>query len=266
MGFLQNNVRSAIGHEGNAWHNAMTGVGGFSHIVDTQNLPHISIMGEIDGDTEIGFYVSQDGVNFYFCARITETIGPVPPGPTENFAIDAANFGSNPAASLGANTNLVEGDSGFVQWARGGTITDLYIWYDFGAGASKRVNALEMFCQMSGRAPLQFVFDASNDSTDGVDGTWTTLYTQSTDLNWVSASRKDFEVATPGAYRWYRVRPTKVSDANATRINEIQLLGTEDDAPLFPKQWHIFPAVGGRYIRLRSSDDVKVTATIVAKP
>jgi hypothetical protein len=253
------------GEHGNAWNDENTGVGGFSNAVDIYNLTNVSIMGEIDGDSEIAFYASQDGEHFYYCDRITQTIGPVPPGPLENFAVDGASFGSNPAASLGDNANLVADAGDFAQWAKGGTINDLYIWYDFGAGNPKRVNALEMYCQMSSRAPLLFVFDASNDSANGVDGNWTTLYTQPMELNWISASTKDFEVSVPNSYRWYRVRPTKVNDNNATRINEIKLIGTEEDMPIFPKQWHIYPEVGARYIKLRSSHNVRCTATIAAK-
>ncbi len=254
-----------VGVQGNAWDGATTtGVNGFSHIVDTQNLPHISIMGEIDADSEISFFASHDGINFYFCDRITQTIGPVPPGPVENLATTGASFGSDPATSLGDTANLVEGATGFAQWPRGGIINDLFIWYDF--GVLTRVNALEMFCQMSARAPQQFVFEGSANSTNGLDGDWTALFTQATSLNWISQSRRDFEVAAPGNYRFYRVRPTQVADANATRINEILLLGTEADAPVFPKQFHIYPTVGARFIRLRSSDDVTATITIVAKP
>ncbi len=253
-----------FGTHGNAWDDEQTGVKGFSKTVDTGNMTHVSIMGEIDADSEISFWASQDGEHFYFCNRITQTIGPVPPGPVENLAVTGANYGSDPAVSLGANANLVEGNSGFAQWAKGGTINDLNIWYDF--GVLTRVNALEMFCQMSGRAPLQFVFESSANSTTGMDGDWTELFTQATDLNWISASRKDFQVGTPGNYRFYRLRPTKVADANATRINEIQLLGTEADAPIFPKQFHIYPSVGARYIQLRSSDNVRATVTIAGKP
>ena len=75
-----------IGEEGNAWNDEQTGEDAFSAIVDTENLPHVSIMGVVDAATDLTFYVSQDGENFYFCAIISEDISPsVPPGQTEDF-------------------------------------------------------------------------------------------------------------------------------------------------------------------------------------
>ena len=76
----------SIGVEANAWDNESTGEGGTSDIVDTKNLPHISIMGVVDAATDLSFEVSQDGETFYFCQIISDTISPQsPPGQIEDF-------------------------------------------------------------------------------------------------------------------------------------------------------------------------------------
>ncbi len=83
-------LHKKISEPNNAWDNEQTGVNGFSKIVDTRNLPHLSIFGRISATTTIAVYVSEDGVDFYYCGRITETIVPQPgpPQPAESFPQD----------------------------------------------------------------------------------------------------------------------------------------------------------------------------------
>ena len=233
---------------------------GDSELLDISNYPHISIMGRIDDNTEIRFYTSHNGTDWFLCSSITSLIQPTLPPDIINVAEDGANFNSNPAVNVGSNANLAE-ESGFANWNKGGNdITDLYIWYDFGAGFEQRVVALEMYCQMSGRAPLQFIVDGSNNTTNGIDGTWVELFTQDTDLSWISNNRKDFDFIADNiaSFRVIRIRPTKVSDANNTRINEIKLLASVggEDIAVFPKTVHKWFTIGGGRIKLSSTRPV----------
>jgi hypothetical protein len=58
----------------NAWNNTLTGVDGLSNVIDTYNLPHISIATSASGATTLSVYVSQDSVNFVKCEDLTTKI------------------------------------------------------------------------------------------------------------------------------------------------------------------------------------------------
>ena len=76
----------ALGDHGNAWLNEDTGEAGNSRVVDTRHLSQLSIMGVVDAATDLSFWISQDGENFYFCAIISAEISPSnPPGQTADF-------------------------------------------------------------------------------------------------------------------------------------------------------------------------------------
>lgn len=80
-----------VGSHGNAWNNENTGVGGTSNIIRTYGMPFLSISGEIFADTTISFYVSQNGVNFFYCGVISDLISPVqPPAPAWAIGINYA--------------------------------------------------------------------------------------------------------------------------------------------------------------------------------
>ena len=86
-GFSRNQLlKRQIGKEGNAWDDEQTGENGVSAMVDTKNLPHISIMGVVDATTDLSFEISRDGETFYFCGIISDDISPQsPPGQTADF-------------------------------------------------------------------------------------------------------------------------------------------------------------------------------------
>ncbi len=53
------------GEHGNAWNNELTGATGVSNVVDIGHCTNVSMFGHVDGDSEIDFYISQNGVNFF---------------------------------------------------------------------------------------------------------------------------------------------------------------------------------------------------------
>ena len=63
-----------IARHGNLWDNEQTGVDGFSDIVDTKNYPNMSIILEIDAESDVEFYVSANGEDFTICGQLTEQL------------------------------------------------------------------------------------------------------------------------------------------------------------------------------------------------
>lgn len=62
--------RRFIGEHGNAWDNELVNELEFSNPVDTKNLPHISIFGQVQTDTTIYIYLSADGENWFVSPEI----------------------------------------------------------------------------------------------------------------------------------------------------------------------------------------------------
>jgi hypothetical protein len=54
-----------VGSQGNAWNNVAVVADGFSSVVDLQQCSSISVMGNVDAETIITVYASQDGSKFY---------------------------------------------------------------------------------------------------------------------------------------------------------------------------------------------------------
>lgn len=74
-------ARKPIFKHGNCWNNESTGVNGFSNIVDLKGYSNISIHGTIPEDTDISFWVSTNGTDFFYCGDISSAILPsAPPG------------------------------------------------------------------------------------------------------------------------------------------------------------------------------------------
>ena len=76
------NPNKIIGDFGNLWNNELVAYNGESNIVDTQNLPHISIMlnsysdeaNDTPANVTLEFLASPDGEHFTFCSQITENL------------------------------------------------------------------------------------------------------------------------------------------------------------------------------------------------
>lgn len=54
-----------VGTHNNAWNNVLTGVGGVSTAVDTQNCAHVTVFGNTSAASTITVQFSQDNTNFY---------------------------------------------------------------------------------------------------------------------------------------------------------------------------------------------------------
>ena len=79
---LKNRMTNKIGDYGNLWNNELVAYDGESNIIDTQNLPHISIMlnaysdeeNETPANVTLEFLASADGEHFTFCSEITQNL------------------------------------------------------------------------------------------------------------------------------------------------------------------------------------------------
>jgi hypothetical protein len=258
LSFPDTNASDPIFTQGNAWDNEMTGELGFSEIIDTQDYPYLSIMGEIFDDTRIFFYASNNGLNFYYCDRISATIKPTPVTPLINYADDGSLFSAS-GTDTGSPSNLVEGVVGYWELNDGGFLADVWVQYDLN-GDLVAVTEYTMTVGRADRAPSHFQLQGWN----GVS--WSTIDTR-LDVSWVAGVERTFSVdpALQDDFLLYRLLLIESHSVNRVRIDTVTLLSSETGT-IYPKQYHIFPTVGARYVRLQSSDDVLATATITAKP
>lgn len=76
------NPNKLIGEFGNLWNNDLVTYNGTSSIVDTKNMPHLSISINAFSDeantsvqnVTINFEASPDGENFTFCSQVTQNL------------------------------------------------------------------------------------------------------------------------------------------------------------------------------------------------
>jgi len=105
-----------------------------------------------------------------------------------------------------------------------------YIAVDLGSGNAQAIGSLRLYISTAGNitAVNGRTLYGSNDSTNGVDGTWTPIYT--TPSSGAAAGWNEFTVSS-SAYRWYKIDGP--NDGSA--IWEWELLGASvNDATLIP--------------------------------
>lgn len=258
--------KSQLGEFGNVWKEEFTGkpgdgdTEGFSKSVDTGNLPHVSIMGEIENDSEIQFFASPDNEHFYFCDRITKTIGPVPSGEVVNHANDTTKITAS-QTDAGNPANLIEGETGIWQANEGGDLSGSPVWLQYDCETAKRVTEVDISIGVSFRAPSKLAFYGTDD-TD----TWGDALAEFENLVWQDHSTRTFSLDNNDDYRYYKIEILEVPAPNRVQLAEIRLLEEVGESTVFPKQFHIYPTLGARYIKLRSTQNVKATVSVIASP
>ena len=70
---------SALGEHGNAWNGSLLPAHGFSKSFDTSYLSLISVFGQIEADTTLKLFVSQDDIHFYEAATLSDKLSPETP-------------------------------------------------------------------------------------------------------------------------------------------------------------------------------------------
>ncbi|MUM77258.1 hypothetical protein GKC30_06405 [Pseudodesulfovibrio sp. F-1] len=100
--------------------------------------------------------------------------------------------------------------------------------YDY--GAAKQVNNYTLFGwgNNTARTPSDWNVQGSNNSTNGMDGTWTTLDTRSGEDPTYGIH---YSITSPSPYRWCRLRITKALGGQACGVKEL-LLFVEDGTDL----------------------------------
>lgn len=110
--------------------------------------------------------------------------------------------------------------------AFGPSSTGTHVGYDFGIGQEKIIVKYTLAASSRGgdtghyyRQPGAWTFEASNDSTDGNNGTWTELHTFSDIDDWVAFQKREFEITNTISYRMYRIKLTDLYE-----IGEIEMM------------------------------------------
>lgn len=110
----------------------------------------------------------------------------------------------------GADTNLTDGQLS-TKWQDNAATS--WVVYDFGASVTKTVRRyrLASSADTPARDPMNWQFQGSQNGTD-----WTTLDTRTNESFASRGERREFKVATTGAYRYYRLNITANKSSGAT--------------------------------------------------
>lgn len=142
-----------------------------------------------------GLVVMKGIVSFFASSSLSGTH----PAMAFNGASDVNDFWANPGASLPAHVGLQFG-TGFVS-------TGYYLW-----GRTDTPS----------QTPKDWTFQGSNDSTNGTDGTWTTLDTRS---GQTSPNGTHYTFSNSTAYSRYRLNVSAVQSGNLVAISRIEIDG-----------------------------------------
>lgn len=88
------------------------------------------------------------------------------------------------------------------------------------------------------KMPKDWTFEGSNDSTNGSDGTWVVLDTQ-TNQTWTTAfTTKEYIISNPRLFKWYRLKWTANNGYSSyTDINELLMYSYTPPEPAKPAMW-----------------------------
>ncbi|MGN7411889.1 hypothetical protein [Paenibacillus sp. SAF-068] len=93
------------------------------------------------------------------------------------------------------------------------------------------------------RSPKDWILEASNDSTNGSDGTWVTLDIVTGTTGWEMDKKKEFTFSNINSYISYRIRVTLNSgDSSYVSIWQIELMEGILSVPAIPSMWNTISA------------------------
>jgi hypothetical protein len=184
--------------------------------------PYTTIASNVTGGSYVDTSVT-NGTTYYYTVTATNAAGTsvnspedsvTPQRPLVNVATggsatDSANNPANAKNAFDRNSGTEWFYSGVMGWLR----------YDLGHTETVQRYTVISANDKVGRDPKDWQFQGSNDGT-----TWTTLDTQSGQAFPNRFQLKSYTVATPGAYRWYRLNITSNNgDTAFTDLAEIGL-------------------------------------------
>ena len=100
-----------------------------------------------------------------------------------------------------------------------------WIAYQFSPSAIIGITSVKIRADSSasGMGPKDFTVQGSNDTTNGSDGTWTTLLTKTGETAWGALEERTYALTTTGSYRTYRLYITDTEMSAGLRICEWSL-------------------------------------------
>lgn len=183
--------------------------------------PYTTIASDVTGGSYTDTSVT-NGTTYYYTVTATNTAGTSANSPegsatpvhplvnvaTGGTATDGANNTANAKQAFDLNSN--------TKWLYGGVMG----WLQYDLGHTETVLRYTLIsADVAARDPKDWQFQGSN---DGVN--WTTLDTQSGQAFALRLQQNSYTVASPGAYRWYRLNVTSNNgDSTLTAVAEFGL-------------------------------------------
>jgi len=103
------------------------------------------------------------------------------------------------------------------------------IAYKFASGAQVITKYVITTPNIANASPKSWAFEGSNDTTDGIDGTWALLDTQSNQFigNWHKNERREYPISNTTLYATYRLRITAgVTLESFLGLQNLELIGS----------------------------------------
>ncbi|MBW8898595.1 MAG: discoidin domain-containing protein [Massilia sp.] len=188
----------------------------------TSGGPYTTIASNVTGGSYTDTSVT-NGTTYYYTIAATNTAGTSTNSPEDSATpvhplVNVATGGTpNDSANNPANAKYVFDQNSGSYWFYKGVIG--WLQYDLGHTETVQRYTVISSTDLVGRDPKDWQFQGSN---DGV--TWTTLDTQSGQAFATRILQKTYTVATPGAYRYYRLNITSNNgDTGFTTLAELGL-------------------------------------------
>lgn len=114
--------------------------------------------------------------------------------------------------------------------------TSAWISYRFPNGKILKKYTIKIGVSESSLAPKNWTISASNNSTDGINGTWTTIDTK-VGVTFASDEKKEFIVSNGSTYNHYKIDITLNGGGAETRIQELEFIGITPYSPAIPSKF-----------------------------
>jgi hypothetical protein len=188
----------------------------------TSGGPYTTIAANVTGGSYVDTTVT-NGTTYYYTVAATNAAGTSANSPEDSATpvhplANVATGGSpNDSANNPANARYAFDQNSGSYWFYKGVLG--WLQYDLGHTETVQRYTVISSTDLVPRDPKDWQFQGSN---DGV--TWTTLDTQAGQAFTDRTQLKSYTVATPGAYRWYRLNITSNNgDSTFTTLSEIGL-------------------------------------------
>jgi hypothetical protein len=168
-----------------------------------------------------------NGTTYYYVVTATNSAGTSVNSPEDSATPQAPMVSAAFGGAANDSGNNPDGNEGaakaFDQNAGTKWLSSAVCWlqYDFGSGATQTIKRYIVTSanDVPARDPKDWQFQGSNDGS-----TWTTLDTRSNQSFAARFEPKTYSIASPGAYRYYRLNVTANGGDGSTQLSELGLL------------------------------------------